>query len=200
MITADAFDLAHRQVPDPEDGPSPPGSPRRCTARATPSSGEARGCCWTRNAGGRRRGTSRREPPCGTTQAPAGWATGATDTRAFHAGHPLTGSPARPILGWTPAAQEACRRLVAEAARAAAAPAVESRPPSTGSPGRRRPCARSSRVGPGAPRDRPVSRKGTAHQNQELRRGLVPCRMLLTGMVDTRCQEGGAAESIFKGY
>jgi hypothetical protein len=39
--------------------------------------------------------------------------------RAFHAGHPLTGSPARPILGWTPAAQEACRRLVAEAVRAA---------------------------------------------------------------------------------
>ncbi|MBV8607304.1 MAG: hypothetical protein JO034_07570, partial [Singulisphaera sp.] len=39
--------------------------------------------------------------------------------RAFHAGHPLTGSPARPILGWTPAAQEVCRRLVAEAARAA---------------------------------------------------------------------------------
>ncbi len=35
--------------------------------------------------------------------------------RAFHAGHPLTGSPARPILGWTPAAQETCRRLVAEA-------------------------------------------------------------------------------------
>jgi hypothetical protein len=43
--------------------------------------------------------------------------------RAFHAGHPLTGSPARPILGWTPAAREACRRLVSEAARAAAAPA-----------------------------------------------------------------------------
>ncbi|MBV8607191.1 MAG: hypothetical protein JO034_06990 [Singulisphaera sp.] len=40
--------------------------------------------------------------------------------RAFHAGHPRTGSPARPILGWTPAAQAACRRLVAEAARAAA--------------------------------------------------------------------------------
>jgi hypothetical protein len=39
--------------------------------------------------------------------------------RAFHAGHPLTRSPARPILGWTPAAREACRRLVAEAARAA---------------------------------------------------------------------------------
>ena len=35
--------------------------------------------------------------------------------RAFHAGHPLTGSPARPILGWTVAAQEACRRLVSEA-------------------------------------------------------------------------------------
>jgi hypothetical protein len=35
--------------------------------------------------------------------------------RAFHAGHPLTGSPARPILGWTPAARETCRRLVAEA-------------------------------------------------------------------------------------
>ena len=35
--------------------------------------------------------------------------------RAFHAGHPLTGSPARPILGGTPAAREACRRLVAEA-------------------------------------------------------------------------------------
>jgi len=35
--------------------------------------------------------------------------------RAFHAGHPLTGSPARPILGWTPAAQETCRRLVSEA-------------------------------------------------------------------------------------
>jgi hypothetical protein len=42
--------------------------------------------------------------------------------RAFHAGHPVTRSPSRPILGWTPAAQEACRRLVAEAARAAAAP------------------------------------------------------------------------------
>jgi hypothetical protein len=40
--------------------------------------------------------------------------------RAFHAGHPLTGSPARPILGWTPAAQETCRRLVSEAARVAA--------------------------------------------------------------------------------
>ncbi|MBV8077978.1 MAG: hypothetical protein JO284_16345 [Planctomycetaceae bacterium] len=39
--------------------------------------------------------------------------------RAFHAGHPITGSPARPILGWTPAAREASRRLVAEAARAA---------------------------------------------------------------------------------
>jgi len=35
--------------------------------------------------------------------------------RAFHAGHPTTGSPARPILGWTSAAREACRRLVAEA-------------------------------------------------------------------------------------
>ncbi len=35
--------------------------------------------------------------------------------RAFHAGHPLTGSPARPILGWTPAARETCRRLVSEA-------------------------------------------------------------------------------------
>ena len=40
--------------------------------------------------------------------------------RAFHAGHPLTGSPARPILGWTSAAQATCRRLVAAAARAAA--------------------------------------------------------------------------------
>ncbi|MBV8266904.1 MAG: hypothetical protein JO252_11305, partial [Planctomycetaceae bacterium] len=30
--------------------------------------------------------------------------------RAFHAGHPRTGSPARPILGWTPAAQATCRR------------------------------------------------------------------------------------------
>ena len=39
--------------------------------------------------------------------------------RAFHAGHPLTRSPARPILGWTPVAQETCRKLVAEAARAA---------------------------------------------------------------------------------
>lgn len=27
MITTGAFDLAHRQVSDPEDGPSPPGSP-----------------------------------------------------------------------------------------------------------------------------------------------------------------------------
>jgi len=42
--------------------------------------------------------------------------------RAFHAGHPRTGSPARPILGWTAAAQATCRRLVAEAARAAAVP------------------------------------------------------------------------------
>jgi len=42
--------------------------------------------------------------------------------RAFHAGHPLTGSPARPILGWTPAAQETCRRLLAEAVRAATVP------------------------------------------------------------------------------
>jgi hypothetical protein len=42
--------------------------------------------------------------------------------RAVHAGHPLTGSPARPILGWTVMAQETCRRLVSEAARAAAAP------------------------------------------------------------------------------
>ena len=39
--------------------------------------------------------------------------------RAFHAGHPMTGSPARPIFGWTLGAQEACRRLVAGAARAA---------------------------------------------------------------------------------
>ena len=42
--------------------------------------------------------------------------------RAFHAGHPTTGSPARPILGWTPAAREACRRLVAEAVRTATVP------------------------------------------------------------------------------
>jgi hypothetical protein len=35
--------------------------------------------------------------------------------RAFHAGPPLTGSPARPILGWTLGARETCRRLVAEA-------------------------------------------------------------------------------------
>ena len=51
-----------------------------------------------------------------------GWTGDGCDghARAFHAGHPLTGSPARPILGWTPAAREACRRLLAEAARAAA--------------------------------------------------------------------------------
>ena len=48
--------------------------------------------------------------------------TGDGHARAFHAGHPLTGSPARPILGWTPAARETCRRLVSEAVRAAAAP------------------------------------------------------------------------------
>ncbi|MBV8077379.1 MAG: hypothetical protein JO284_13315 [Planctomycetaceae bacterium] len=42
--------------------------------------------------------------------------------RAFHAGHPRTGSPARPIFGWTLGAQETCRRLVAAAARAATAP------------------------------------------------------------------------------
>jgi hypothetical protein len=35
--------------------------------------------------------------------------------RAFHAGHPVTGSPPRPILGWTVVAQETCRRLVSEA-------------------------------------------------------------------------------------
>ena len=42
--------------------------------------------------------------------------------RAFHAGHPLTGSSARPLLEWTLGAQETCRRLVAEAVRAATVP------------------------------------------------------------------------------
>ena len=53
-----------------------------------------------------------------------GWTGDGCDghARAFHAGHPLTGGPARPILGWTVVAQETCRRLVAEAVRAAAAP------------------------------------------------------------------------------
>jgi hypothetical protein len=42
--------------------------------------------------------------------------------RAFHAGHPVTGSPPRPLLGWTGAARETCRRLVAATVRAAAVP------------------------------------------------------------------------------
>ena len=51
-----------------------------------------------------------------------GWTGDGCDghARAFHAGHPLTGGPARPILGWTPAARETCRRPVSEAVRAAA--------------------------------------------------------------------------------
>ena len=94
---------------------------RRSVARETPRSGSSPGCCWTRTAGGRRRGTSRRGSPCGTTRAPAGRATGATATRHL---------PRRPSAHREPGAadprgdaggEETCRRLVAEAARAAAA-------------------------------------------------------------------------------
>ncbi|MBV8554444.1 MAG: hypothetical protein JO116_02690 [Planctomycetaceae bacterium] len=69
--------------------------------------------------------------------------------RAFPAGHPLTGSPARPILGWTPAARETCRRLVSEAIRAAA---LDPTPPGPARPGRRpRPARRQGPPPPPAP-------------------------------------------------
>jgi hypothetical protein len=111
-------------------------------------------------------------------RAPGGRATGATATRApstpairppgARRGRSWAGRRrrGRPAAGWCP------RRSVPPRP-----PAVESRPPSTGLPGRRRPCARSSQVGSGAPRDGPVSRKGTADRNQEHRRGLVPRRV-----------------------